>query len=167
MMAEDPVTTEVSVERESEAFSEALPLYLQEIGRVPLLTGAAEVELAKAIEAGNEAKAALRDGQTRSEDDTERLLDVEDRGGIARRRLVESNLRLVVSVARRYMNRGIPLPDLIQEGNMGLLRAVEKFDYRRGFKFSTYATWWIRQAVTRAIADHARTIRIPVHMVET
>jgi len=167
MMAEDPVTTEVSAERESESFSEALPLYLQEIGRVPLLTGAAEVELAMAIEAGTEAAGQLKDGAQRAIDESERLEDVADRGNLARRRLVESNLRLVVSVARRYMNRGIPLGDLIQEGNIGLMRAVEKFDYRRGFKFSTYATWWIRQAVSRALADHGRTIRVPVHMVET
>jgi len=167
MMAEDSVATEVSAERESESFSEALPLYLQEIGRVPLLTGAAEVELAMAIEAGAEAADRLKDGVQRSPDDLELLADVVDRGTLARRRLVESNLRLVVSVARRYMNRGIPLGDLIQEGNIGLMRAVEKFDYRRGFKFSTYATWWIRQAVSRALADHSRTIRVPVHMVET
>jgi len=167
MMAEDPVSTEVSAERESESFSEALPLYLQEIGRVPLLTGAAEVELAMAIEAGSGAAQQLKDGTRRSTDELERLADVIDRGNLARRRLVESNLRLVVSVARRYMNRGIPLGDLIQEGNIGLMRAVEKFDYRRGFKFSTYATWWIRQAVSRALADHSRTIRVPVHMVET
>src|SRR4051812_43270986 len=166
MMAEDSVATEVSAERESESFSEALPLYLQEIGRVPLLTGAAEVELAMAIEAGAEAADRLKDGVQRSPDDLELLADVVDRGTLARRRLVESNLRLVVSVARRYMNRGIPLGDLIQEGNIGLMRAVEKFDYRRGFKFSTYATWWIRQAVSRALADHSRTIRVPVHMVE-
>ena len=166
-MAEDPITTEVSAERESESFSEALPLYLQEIGRVPLLTGAAEVELAMAIEAGIEAAEKLKDGTRRSPEELEQLADVIDRGNLARRRLVESNLRLVVSVARRYMNRGIPLGDLIQEGNIGLMRAVEKFDYRRGFKFSTYATWWIRQAVSRALADHSRTIRVPVHMVET
>ncbi len=166
-MAEDPVTTEVSAERESESFSEALPLYLQEIGRVPLLTGAAEVELAMAIEAGLEAATKLKDGTRHSPEELERLADIIDRGTLARRRLVESNLRLVVSVARRYMNRGIPLGDLIQEGNIGLMRAVEKFDYRRGFKFSTYATWWIRQAVSRALADHSRTIRVPVHMVET
>jgi RNA polymerase primary sigma factor len=167
MMAEDPVTTEVSAERESESFSEALPLYLQEIGRVPLLTGAAEVELAMAIEAGTDAAEKLKDGTRRSAEELDQLADVIDRGNLARRRLVESNLRLVVSVARRYMNRGIPLGDLIQEGNIGLMRAVEKFDYRRGFKFSTYATWWIRQAVSRALADHSRTIRVPVHMVET
>jgi RNA polymerase primary sigma factor len=167
MMAEDPITPEVATERESESFSEALPLYLQEIGRVPLLTGAAEVELAMAIEAGIEAAALLKDGVHRSADDLDRLADTIDRGNEARRRLVESNLRLVVSVARRYMNRGIALGDLIQEGNIGLMRAVEKFDYRRGFKFSTYATWWIRQAVSRALADHSRTIRVPVHMVET
>jgi RNA polymerase primary sigma factor len=167
MMAEDPVTTEVSAEREHDSFSEALPLYLQEIGRVPLLTGAAEVELAMAIEAGLEAAELLKDGTRRSPEELDRLADIIDRGTLARRRLVESNLRLVVSVARRYMNRGIPLGDLIQEGNIGLMRAVEKFDYRRGFKFSTYATWWIRQAVSRALADHSRTIRVPVHMVET
>ena len=109
----------------------------------------------------------LKDGAYRTADDLEGLADIIDRGGEARRRLVESNLRLVVSVARRYMNRGIALGDLIQEGNIGLMRAVEKFDYRRGFKFSTYATWWIRQAVSRALADHSRTIRVPVHMVET
>jgi RNA polymerase primary sigma factor len=166
-MAEDPITPEVATERESESFSEALPLYLQEIGRVPLLTGAAEVELAMAIEAGTEAAALLQDGVHRSADALDRLADLIDRGNEARRRLVESNLRLVVSVARRYMNRGIALGDLIQEGNIGLMRAVEKFDYRRGFKFSTYATWWIRQAVSRALADHSRTIRVPVHMVET
>ena len=166
-MAEEPVPAADGAERESDSFSEALPLYLQEIGRVPLLTGAAEVELAMAIEAGNEAAERLQDGVRRSAEDLEQLADIIDRGNEARRRLVESNLRLVVSVARRYMNRGIALGDLIQEGNIGLMRAVEKFDYRRGFKFSTYATWWIRQAVSRALADHSRTIRVPVHMVET
>ncbi len=167
MMAEESITTAASTERESESFSEALPLYLQEIGRVPLLTGAAEVDLAKAIEAGMEAATLLADGKHRSPEDLELLADLIERGNEARRRLVESNLRLVVSVARRYMNRGIPLGDLIQDGNIGLMRAVEKFDYRRGFKFSTYATWWIRQAVSRSLADHSRTIRVPVHMVET
>lgn len=166
-MAEESITTGASAERESESFSEALPLYLQEIGRVPLLTGAAEVDLAKAIEAGAEAATLLADGKPRSAEDLDLLADIIERGNGARRRLVESNLRLVVSVARRYMNRGIPLGDLIQDGNIGLMRAVEKFDYRRGFKFSTYATWWIRQAVSRSLADQSRTIRIPVHMVET
>jgi RNA polymerase primary sigma factor len=166
MMAEDSVSTEVTTERESESFSEALPLYLQEIGRVPLLTGAAEVELAKAIEAGTESTTLLKEGKYHLASDLETLATVIERGGEARRRLVEANLRLVVSVARRYMNRGIALGDLIQEGNIGLMRAVEKFDYRRGFKFSTYATWWIRQAVSRALADQSRTIRVPVHMVE-
>ena len=166
-MAEESMTTGASAERESESYSESLPLYLQEIGRVPLLTGAAEVDLAKAIEAGTESAALLADGKPRSAEDLELLADLIERGNVARRRLVESNLRLVVSVARRYMNRGIPLGDLIQDGNIGLMRAVEKFDYRRGFKFSTYATWWIRQAVSRSLADQSRTIRVPVHMVET
>jgi RNA polymerase primary sigma factor len=152
--------------RDTELTGEALPLYLQEIGRVTLLTGPEEVSLAQAIEAGSQATERLRAAAVPLEERA--ALEEQVRAGdAARQRLIEANLRLVVSVARRYMNRGIPLPDLIQEGNMGLLRAVEKFDYRRGFKFSTYATWWIRQAVTRAIADHARTIRIPVHMVET
>ncbi len=115
-------------------------MYLKEIGKVPLLTAEEEVELAKRIERGDEE---------------------------AKRRLTEANLRLVVSIAKRYVGRGMLFLDLIQEGNLGLIKAVEKFDYRKGYKFSTYATWWIRQAITRAIADQARTIRIPVHMVET
>jgi RNA polymerase primary sigma factor len=167
MAAEDVVTTEATPERESEGSSEALPLYLHEIGRVPLLTAAAEVQLAKAIEAGVAAARELANARDLSEAEVTRLESAVVDGEIARSNLVQANLRLVVSVARRYMNRGIPLADLIQEGNIGLMRAVEKFDYHRGFKFSTYATWWIRQAVSRALADHARTIRVPVHMVET
>ena len=145
----------------------ALSIFLHEIGRVALLTGPQEVELAKAIEAGNIASERLEEEDGPPPDEVEKLRQQVFEGDIARGRLTEANLRLVVSVARRYMNRGLPMDDLIQEGNIGLLRAVEKFDYRRGFKFSTYATWWIRQAVTRSISDHARTIRIPVHMMET
>ncbi|NLA90125.1 MAG: sigma-70 family RNA polymerase sigma factor, partial [Synergistaceae bacterium] len=115
-------------------------MYLREIGKVPLLDAAEEVELAMRVEAGDET---------------------------AKRKIVDANLRLVVSIAKKYIGRGMLFLDLIQEGNLGLIRAVEKFDYRKGFKFSTYATWWIRQAITRAIADQARTIRVPVHMVET
>ena len=166
MAAEDVVTPEATLERESDPVGEALPLYLHEIGRVPLLTAAAEVELAKAIEAGSLAARELERAGAPTVD-VQALEATVLQGQRARGRLIEANLRLVVSVARRSMNRGIPLGDLIQEGNIGLMRAVEKFDYRRGFKFSTYATWWIRQAVSRALADHARTIRIPVHMVET
>jgi RNA polymerase primary sigma factor len=152
---------------QSDGVGEALPVYLQEIGRVPLLTAAREVELATAIEAGVAAAARLAEGESLGPDEIEQLTVTQLRGQFARARLIEANLRLVVSIARRYMNRGMALGDLIQEGNIGLLRAVEKFDYHRGFKFSTYATWWIRQAITRALADHARTIRIPVHMVES
>lgn len=123
----------------SAAVSDPVRMYLKEIGRIPLLTFDEEVDLAKRIENGEEA---------------------------ARKKLVESNLRLVVSIAKKYVGRGMTLLDLIQEGNQGLIRAVEKYDWKKGFKFSTYATWWIRQAITRAIADQARTIRIPVHMVE-
>jgi RNA polymerase primary sigma factor len=125
---------------DSVTVNDPVRMYLKEIGKIPLLTSEEEVELAQAIEQNNED---------------------------ARRRLAEANLRLVVSIAKKYVGRGMLFLDLIQEGNLGLIKAVEKFDYRKGYKFSTYATWWIRQAITRAIADQARTIRIPVHMVET
>jgi RNA polymerase primary sigma factor len=142
-------------------------MYLKEIGKVPLLTGPQEVSLAKRIEAGLDA--VDRVAQTSDLSDAQRasLRAVSRDGELAKRQLTEANLRLVVSIAKRYVGRGMALLDLIQEGNLGLIRAVEKFDYTKGFKFSTYATWWIRQAITRAIADQARTIRIPVHMVET
>jgi RNA polymerase primary sigma factor len=147
--------------------SDPVRLYLREIGRVPLLTAADEVELSKAIEAGLLAaeKLATESGLPAALRRDLHVVQVE--GVLAKRRLVEANLRLVVSIAKRYVGRGMAFLDLIQEGNLGLIRAVEKFDYTKGFKFSTYATWWIRQAITRAIADQARTIRIPVHMVET
>ncbi len=144
---------------------EVLPLYLREIGRVPLLTAKDEVRLAQAIEHGREAAERLRVEDV-CEPERDELQELAREGNVARGALTDANLRLVVSVARRYSNRGVPLIDLIQEGNLGLLRAVEKFDWRRGFKFSTYATWWIRQAVSRAIADDARTIRIPVHLYD-
>ena len=146
----DPVADDVADEADQDEYDLSVPegiglddpvrMYLKEIGRVPLLTAEEEVELAKRIEQGDQEAA---------------------------RKLAEANLRLVVSIAKRYVGRGMQLLDLIQEGNLGLIKAVEKFDYRKGFKFSTYATWWIRQAITRSIADQARTIRIPVHMVET
>jgi RNA polymerase primary sigma factor len=141
-------------------------MYLKEIGKVPLLTAEQEVILAKAIEEGEAATAELDKTSTGTVRIRE-LQRIERQGQLAKRKLIEANLRLVVSIARRYLGRGMLLLDLIQEGNLGLIRAVEKFDYTKGFKFSTYATWWIRQAITRAIADQARTIRIPVHMVET
>jgi RNA polymerase primary sigma factor len=142
-------------------------MYLREIGQYPLLTDKQEVELAQAIEGGERAKQRLAKEATKLSSRSVERLEVDlDGGRAARRRFIQSNLRLVVSIARRYQGMGLPLLDLIQEGNLGLMRAVEKFDWRKGFKFSTYATWWIRQAITRAIADTARTIRIPVHMVE-
>ncbi len=142
-------------------------MYLREIGQVRLLTAKEEVRLAKQIQNGLAAKKALQNGEVTDSDEITRYRRQVRIGNRARRRLAESNLRLVVSVAKRYIGRGMNFLDLVQEGNVGLLKAVEKFDYRRGYKFSTYATWWIRQAITRAIADQARTIRIPVHMVET
>ncbi|MDQ3767200.1 MAG: RNA polymerase sigma factor RpoD [Actinomycetota bacterium] len=143
-------------------------MYLKEIGRVPLLTAQEEVSLAKRYEAGMLATERLAvEGDRLSGAKAAELMVVQHDGVLAKRHLVEANLRLVVSIAKRYVGRGMAFLDLIQEGNMGLIRAVEKFDYDKGFKFSTYATWWIRQAITRAIADQARTIRIPVHMVET
>lgn len=140
-------------------------IYLRDISRVPLLTAEEEVMLAKQLEAGDIARGQL-DGEQAPGADIESLEDVAHIGAEARRRLTESNLRLVVSVARKYMGRGLPLLDLIQEGNIGLSRAVEKYDYRKGYRFSTYAYWWIRQAVTRAIANQSRTIRVPVHMID-
>ncbi|EFL31943.1 RNA polymerase sigma factor RpoS [Streptomyces viridochromogenes DSM 40736] len=140
--------------------------YLREIGRVPLLTAAEEVELARRVEAGLFAEEKLRlapDLDSQLAVDLDRLVVM---GRMAKRRLIEANLRLVVSVAKRYVGRGLTMLDLVQEGNLGLIRAVEKFDYARGYKFSTYATWWIRQAMSRALADQARTIRVPVHVVE-
>lgn len=153
-------------------------MYLKEIGKVPLLSAEEEIELAQKMEAGAVAAEKIQLLKSRIEEgeaeDTEELQaeirelqkDV-DLGAEAKKRLAEANLRLVVSIAKRYVGRGMLFLDLIQEGNLGLIKAVEKFDYRKGYKFSTYATWWIRQAITRAIADQARTIRIPVHMVET
>jgi RNA polymerase primary sigma factor len=153
------------VERDEE---DLVRLYLTDIGQYPLLTKDDEVRLAKAIEAGNEARSHLeREGSSLPQSRRRELRRVNAEGMSAQRTFVQSNLRLVVSIAKKYQASGLPLLDLIQEGNLGLMHAVEKFDWRKGFKFSTYATWWIRQAITRAIADQARTIRIPVHMVET
>jgi RNA polymerase primary sigma factor len=149
------------------ATSDLVRIYLREIGRVPLLTAADEVELAKAIEAGLFAEEKLGGGFPMLGAIHGDLVLLVGEGVKAKQRLIEANLRLVVSIAKRYIGRGLVFLDLIQEGNLGLIRAVEKFDYTRGYKFSTYATWWIRQAITRAIADQARTIRVPVHMVET
>jgi RNA polymerase primary sigma factor len=152
------------------ATGDLVRIYLREIGRVPLLTAQDEVELAKAIEAGLFAEEKLQNGFGADAGNgvlMGELALVAADGLRAKQRLIEANLRLVVSIAKRYIGRGLVFLDLIQEGNLGLIRAVEKFDYTKGYKFSTYATWWIRQAITRAIADQARTIRIPVHMVET
>jgi RNA polymerase primary sigma factor len=145
---------------------DSISLYLKEIGRIPLLTAEQEVSLAKRMEAGRNARRRLsRDGNLSSEEREHLRWTIQD-GSAAKEHLIKANSRLVVSVAKKYVGRGVPFLDLIQEGNIGLIRAVKKFDYHRGYKFSTYATWWIRQAVTRAIADQGRTIRVPVHMYE-
>ena len=176
---------EVEVEKidlsvpEGVSVEDPVRMYLKEIGKVPLLSADEEIELAQKMDAGSVAVEKIpllkeRLAETGDEQEKEEIqaeikalqLDV-DRGSDAKKRLAEANLRLVVSIAKRYVGRGMLFLDLIQEGNLGLIKAVEKFDYRKGYKFSTYATWWIRQAITRAIADQARTIRIPVHMVET
>ncbi|MCI5857377.1 MAG: RNA polymerase sigma factor RpoD [Agathobacter sp.] len=153
-------------------------MYLKEIGKVPLLSAEEEIELAQKMEEGAVAaekitimkkrmEEASEDEKAELQEEIKNLQVAVDAGSDAKKRLAEANLRLVVSIAKRYVGRGMLFLDLIQEGNLGLIKAVEKFDYRKGYKFSTYATWWIRQAITRAIADQARTIRIPVHMVET
>ena len=151
----------------AELTNDPVRMYLREIGQVNLLTAADEVSLAKRILRGVKAREKLEKSNGKSKEETDKLKAHEIDGRLAKRFLAEANLRLVVSVAKRYIGRGMNFLDLIQEGNIGLLRAVEKFDHKRGYKFSTYATWWIRQAISRAIADQARTIRIPVHMVET
>jgi RNA polymerase primary sigma factor len=150
-----------------DAVSDPVRMYLREIGQVPLLSGEDEILLAQAITQGIKAEQILSNDGSLPPDESDALQWQVRQGSQARRRLAEANLRLVVSVAKRYMGRGMSFLDLIQEGNIGLLKAVEKFDHTMGYKFSTYATWWIRQAISRAIADQARTIRIPVHMVET
>ena len=163
---------------EGVSIEDPVRMYLKEIGKVPLLSAEEEIELAQKMEAGVVAaeKINILKGRMEEASDEEKeelkaeIKDLQkevDLGSDAKKRLAEANLRLVVSIAKRYVGRGMLFLDLIQEGNLGLIKAVEKFDYRKGYKFSTYATWWIRQAITRAIADQARTIRIPVHMVET
>ena len=152
-------------------FDDPVRMYLKEIGKIQLLTYDEETRLAKIIVDGNIAKEQLQsieeEGYDIPESDLEKLRELVRKSETAKNKLVEANLRLVVSIAKKYVGRGLQFLDLIQEGNMGLMKAVEKFDSEKGFKFSTYATWWIRQAITRAVADQARTIRIPVHMVET
>ena len=165
--AQDEELTEIEKIREKDKndlaqidADDSVGLYLKEVGRVPLLTAEQEVSLSKRIERGRKAREAMAGGDS---DRASLRLFIED-GWAAREHLITANSRLVISVAKKYMGRGVPFLDLIQEGNIGLIRAAKKFDYRRGHKFSTYATWWIRQAVTRAIADQGRTIRVPVHM---
>ncbi len=163
----DPLDEESEEDDAAAALPSPAALYLREIAQVPLLSPSDEIALAQAIERGKRARQILAQADGDPTIDRAHLEAEVAAGEAARCRLTEANLRLVVSVAKRYLGRGVPLLDLIQEGNIGLTRAVDKFDWRRGYKFSTYATWWIRQAITRAIADQARTIRIPVHMVET
>ena len=184
---EEPAAEEIAEVEEAElvdpnslvnsfSIDDPVRMYLKEIGKVPLLNPDEEIVLAQAMSAGNEAKAKLdeleerrRNGETPdiTPEEEAQLRKVYKKGESSKQKLAEANLRLVVSIAKRYVGRGMLFLDLIQEGNLGLIKAVEKFDYTKGYKFSTYATWWIRQAITRAIADQARTIRIPVHMVET
>lgn len=170
----DPVRIAAAMAQAS-ASSDPIRIYLKEIGKVPLLTAEEEIALAKRIEAGAEAAAKSTDLLTGDGSLWKKLPFDERRkyrrmvadGERARQELTSANLRLVVSISKRYVNRGVPILDLVQEGNLGLMRAVQKYDYSKGFKFSTYATWWIRQAISRAIADQSRTIRVPVHMVES
>ncbi|HEY0070964.1 MAG TPA: sigma-70 family RNA polymerase sigma factor, partial [Chloroflexia bacterium] len=151
---------------EHKSAEDSVGMYLHEIGRVSLLSATEEIALAISMQKGKRAQERLDGDDPLSYEEISKLRAEDARGRASRRRLIEANLRLVVSVARKYAGRGISLLDLIQEGNFGLLRAVDRFDYRKGHRFSTYATWWIRQAITRAIADQSRTIRLPVHMVE-
>jgi RNA polymerase primary sigma factor len=158
--------TRETVVAEEEVLNDPIAIYLREMSRTSLLTHDKEVELAKDLERGCRARRRLESGRIPSRE-RERLQDQVRQGELARDHLIRANTRLVVSVAKRYMGQGVPFLDLIQEGNMGLIRAVEKFDYRRGYKFSTYATWWIRQAVSRALQDQGRTVRLPNHVGES
>ena len=166
--AEQPSDGEVEIEIEADEVGADDPVrvYLREIGRVHLLTAKEEVQLAQQVDRGEQARERLRSGNATPEERIQLHRLVQEGQG-ARERLIQANLRLVVSIAKKYIGRGMQLLDLIQEGNIGLMRATEKFDYTKGFKFSTYATWWIRQAITRVIADQSRTIRLPVHVGET
>jgi RNA polymerase primary sigma factor len=166
LLEEGPGVTEEVISVGQISISDPVRLYLNEIGRYPLLTAQQEVELAMHMEAGQKAAARLAAEEGLSEEDRAFLEHEARMGEEAHQQLVQSNLRLVVALARRYVGRGMALLDLIQEGNVGLIRAVERFDYRRGFKFSTYATWWIRQSISRAIADQGRTIRMPIHVLD-
>ncbi|HEX6946255.1 MAG TPA: RNA polymerase sigma factor [Acidimicrobiia bacterium] len=166
LMEEGPGVAEEEIAVSQIPVSDPVRLYLNEISRYPLLTGQQEVELSMEMERGRKAAARLETEKDLSPEDRALLEQEVHAGRHAHQQLVQSNLRLVVSLARRYVGRGMSLLDLIQEGNLGLMRAVERFDYRRGFKFSTYATWWIRQAISRAIADQGRTIRMPVHVLD-
>jgi len=160
----DDEEEEDSRERKGVTVEDAVSLYLKEISQTPLLTAEEERDLAARFEGGRDASAALKNGH--EEDQHARLLEAIKEGELARQKIIEANFRLVVSIAKHYTGRGVAFLDLIQEGNIGLIRAGETCDYQRGYKFSTYATWWIRQAITRGIADQARTIRVPVHMCE-
>ncbi len=166
LVEEGPAVTEEVIEVSSISVSDPVRLYLNEIGRYPLLTAQQEVELAMHMESGRRSRGRLDGEESLNVDDRSFLAHEVEMGEAAHKQLVQSNLRLVVAIARRYVGRGMSLLDLIQEGNFGLMRAVERFDYRRGFKFSTYATWWIRQAISRAIADQGRTIRMPIHVLD-
>jgi len=166
LQEEGPDVLEEVIEVSQISVSDPVRLYLNEIGRYPLLTAQQEVELAMQMEGGRRAEERLGLEELLADEDRSFLEHEIEMGGIAHGKLVQSNLRLVVALARRYVGRGMALLDLIQEGNVGLMRAVERFDYRRGFKFSTYATWWIRQAISRAIADQGRTIRMPIHVLD-
>ena len=168
MSSDDGVSSEEDEFDENEVETDdPIKQYLKEIGRFPLLTAEEEADLAKKVEAGKEAEEKLASSKNISAKERAGLNKIIDAAKQARNTLSECNLRLVVSIAKRYVSRGLTFLDLCQEGNLGLMKAVDKFDWRRGYKFSTYATWWIKQSVTRAIADQSRTIRIPVHMVET
>ncbi len=164
VMEEEPSPWEEDFSLDGIGIDDTVALYLREMSRVPLLTTEEEVSLAKRIEAGRQAAARLEEETTLTEELRQQLEATVEDGKAARDHLIRANTRLVVSIAKKYIGRGVPFLDLIQEGNLGLMKAVEKFEYQRGYRFSTYATWWIRQTITRAIADQGRTIRVPVHM---